>query len=123
MIQVMSRDKLANEGMEIQVRREIGIQSKMHHKNILSLYGFFYDNVNLYIVLEYAPGPELYQLLTSADGKRLGEPQTARYISHVTQALRYCQQHNVIHRCARLLLHENSGPSQYQPRLVCITLS
>lgn len=31
------------------------------HPNILRLYGFFHDEQRIYLLLEYAPGGELYR--------------------------------------------------------------
>ena len=36
-----------------QLTLEIRLQSCLNHKNILGMYGFFDDQVNFYIVLEY----------------------------------------------------------------------
>ncbi len=36
-----------------QLTLEIRLQSCINHKNILGMYGFFDDQVNFYIVLEY----------------------------------------------------------------------
>ena len=99
----MSRQKLKEERMEHQVKREILIQRKLDHKNIIDLYGFFHDEYNLYLVLEYAPGPELYQLLQSRDPPRLDEARAARYTAQVAEALWHCQDHDVIHRWAFFL--------------------
>jgi len=43
--------------------REINIHSYLDHKNIISLYGFFHDDDNIYLILEYAKGGELYKEL------------------------------------------------------------
>jgi len=46
------------------------------HRHILRLYGYFYDNERVYLVLEYANGGELYARL-----KKLGkfdEPTSAK---------------------------------------------
>ena len=34
------------------------------HNNILRLYGYFYDDKRVYLILEYAPKGELYKELT-----------------------------------------------------------
>ena len=46
-----------------QLRREIEIQSHLRHKGILRMYGFFWDEKKIYLILEYAPGGELYKEL------------------------------------------------------------
>lgn len=47
--------------VEHQLRREIEIQSHLRHNNILRMYGFFWDEKKIYLILEYAPGGELYK--------------------------------------------------------------
>jgi serine/threonine protein kinase len=52
--------------VEHQLKREIEIQSHLKgHDNILQLYGFFWDAERVYLILEYAPGGELYKELKS----------------------------------------------------------
>jgi hypothetical protein len=41
--QVLFKSQLSKAGVEHQLRREIEIQSHLRHKNILRLYGYFYD--------------------------------------------------------------------------------
>ncbi|EIJ88287.1 aurora kinase A [Nematocida parisii] len=79
-----------------QVRREIEIQSHMKHENILRLYGYFYDDLNVYIILEYAAKGEMFKLLQKK--KRFTEQEGAKYIAEMVQALKYIHTKNVIHR-------------------------
>jgi serine/threonine protein kinase len=62
-IKVISKNQLKKSGVEHQVRREIEIQTHLDHENILKLYGFFWDARRIYLILEYAPGGELYKEL------------------------------------------------------------
>mmetsp|Transcript_1897 Transcript_1897/g.2260 ORF Transcript_1897/g.2260 Transcript_1897/m.2260 type:complete len:341 (-) Transcript_1897:19-1041(-) len=95
-LKVLQKSQLLKAGVEHQLRREIEIQSHLRHKNILRMFGYFYDNKRIYIILEYAPGGELYKLLTSRG--RFSERTSARYISDLSQALAYCHNKHVIHR-------------------------
>ena len=81
-----------------QVRREIEIQSHLHHKNILSIYNFFWDKKNIYLVMEYAPGGELYETLQEEENRRFSEPRAAFYINQVCDAIEYIQKFHIIHR-------------------------
>ena len=45
------------------------------HKHILRLFGYFYDSVRVYLILEYAPGGDLYKELTKCG--RFDEKHTA----------------------------------------------
>ena len=71
----MKKTQLLKEGMEQQLRREIEIQSNLRHRNVLRMYGYFYDEKRVYIILEFALGGELYKTLMAK--KRFSEPTTA----------------------------------------------
>ena len=67
-LKMMSRNELRKNCFERQLRREVEIQSHLKHPNILRLYGYFYDEKNIYLILEYAAGGELYKRLQKAGG-------------------------------------------------------
>ncbi|GJD08977.1 Aurora kinase A [Galdieria sulphuraria] len=95
-LKVLFKNQLAAAGVEYQLRREIEIQSHLRHPNILRLFGYFYDKSRVYLILEYAPGGELYKLLQKSG--RFSEEQTAHYICSLAHALCYCHHKHVIHR-------------------------
>jgi serine/threonine protein kinase len=45
------------------LRREIEIQSRLKHPNIVKLFGYFHDDKNVYLILEYLSNGELYKTL------------------------------------------------------------
>lgn len=95
-IKVLRKEQLLRAGVEHQLRREIEIQSHLRHRNILRMYGYFYDSKRIYLILEYSPGGELYKRLTSKG--YFTEQLAARYISDLAKALDYCHSKHVIHR-------------------------
>jgi len=95
-LKVLSKNQLLKSGVEHQLRREIEIQAHLRHRHILRMYGYFYDNKNIYLILEYSPGGELYKKLT-ARGK-FSERTSARFISDLSGAMKYCHSKHVIHR-------------------------
>jgi serine/threonine protein kinase len=95
-IKVLQKSQLQKAGVEHQLRREIEIQSHLRHRNILRMYGYFYDSKRIYLILEYSPGGELYKRLTIKG--RFSEKQSAKYISDLALALDYCHSKHVIHR-------------------------
>jgi hypothetical protein len=62
-LKCISKEKLIKWNVEHQLRREIEIQTHLDHENILKLYGFFWDHRRIYLILEFAPGGELYKEL------------------------------------------------------------
>ena len=97
-LKLLSKKQLVSNGVEIQLRREIEIQSHLNHKNILKLYNFFWDSQNIYLILEYAPGGELYKELMSSPNKRFTEEKSSKYIFQMCDALEYIHKKHVIHR-------------------------
>jgi len=95
-IKAIKKKQLLKAGVEHQLRREIEIQSHLRQKNILRMFGYFFDEKRIYIILEFAPGGELYKQLTSRG--HFAEGTTARYIHDLSVALNYCHTKHVIHR-------------------------
>lgn len=95
-IKVLHKSQLLKAGVEHQLRREIEIQSHLRNRNILRMYGYFYDAKRIYLILEYSPGGELYKKLTHKG--RFPEKISARYICDLALALDYCHNKHVIHR-------------------------
>lgn len=95
-LKVLSKAQLLKSGVEHQLRREIEIQAHLRHRHILRMYGYFYDNKNIYLILEYSPGGELYKKLTAKG--RFSERTAARFISDLSLAMKYCHSKHVIHR-------------------------
>lgn len=62
-LKIIYKAELEQSKVERQLRREIEIQSHLRHTNILRLYGYFYDDKRVYLILEYAPNGELYRML------------------------------------------------------------
>jgi len=62
-LKVLFKSQLSKAGVEYQLRREIEIQSHLRHPNILRLYGYFYDENRVYLILEYCKNGELYKVL------------------------------------------------------------
>lgn len=61
-LKILYKHQLREAGIVHQVRREVEIHSRLTaHKNILRLYGFFDDDRRVFLVLEYAPGGELFR--------------------------------------------------------------
>ena len=99
-LKVINKKRLLKESLNCinQIRREIEIQSHLHHPNILSIYNFFWDKKNIYLVMEYAPEGELYTILHNQENGRFSEPKAAFYISQVCDALEYIHKLHIIHR-------------------------
>ncbi|KAI8976107.1 kinase-like domain-containing protein [Pilobolus umbonatus] len=95
-LKILRKEKLEEAGIVVFVKREIEIQAHLNHPNILRLYGYFHDETNVYLVLEYANRGELYYNM-----ERFGpfsETETVKCILDVTHALSYMHGLGVLHR-------------------------
>ena len=95
-LKVLYKQQLVKSNVEHQLRREIEILSHLRHPNICRLYGFFWDEKKIYLILEYATGGELYHDLSVE--RRFSEEKSAEYIYQVIQSLKYLHSKKVIHR-------------------------
>jgi len=95
-LKVLDKAQLIKHRVEHQLRREIEIQSHCRHVNILRLYSFFHDEKRVYLMLEMAPGGELYGLLQSRGV--FSEARSAWYFKQMVEAIQYCHTKHIIHR-------------------------
>ncbi|KAI1423991.1 kinase-like domain-containing protein [Xylaria sp. FL1777] len=95
-LKVLHKSELQQARIKSQVRREIEIQSNLRHPNILKLYNHFHDSKRIFLVLEFAGQGELYKHLRKAG--RFSEPEAAKYIAQMAEALAYLHRKHVIHR-------------------------
>lgn len=95
-LKILFKSQLLKDEVNHQLRREIEIQSHLRHPNILRLFGYFYDEHRVYLILEFASKGELYTLLKKVG--HFSEKQSAIYISQIIEALICLHERNVIHR-------------------------
>lgn len=78
------------------IRREIEIHSKLFHKNIIHLFGYYENSNEFNIILEYSNKGSLYSII-----KKKGitnEYQCYKYFSQICSALLFLHENNLIHR-------------------------
>ncbi|RWS23063.1 aurora kinase C-like protein [Leptotrombidium deliense] len=95
-LKVMFKAELIKNKAIHQLQREIEIQAHLRHQNILRLFGYFYDETRVYLILEYAREGEVFHKLRK-DGVFKDEV-AANYIYQLIDALEYCHARKVIHR-------------------------
>lgn len=102
------------------------VPDSQRHPNILRLYGYFYDATRVYLILEYAPGGELYKQLQDTEARReaknkirletvLSQPRAASIVKSLCKALIHCHKRGVIHRDV-VRLCKCSAPNEH----VCV---
>jgi serine/threonine protein kinase len=95
-MKVMSKKQIVDEKYVNQVARELSIQFYLNHRNVSPLYGFFEDKENVYLLVEYATGGQLLQLLRKE--RRMEDSQCSPIIREICEGLDYIHKEQIIHR-------------------------
>jgi calcium-dependent protein kinase len=72
------------------------------HPNVIKLYEYYEDSANLYLILEYADGGELFDRLHEQTGSRYTEAEAARLLFKMCAAIGYIHYMGVTHRDLKL---------------------
>ncbi|PCH38288.1 cAMP dependent protein kinase [Wolfiporia cocos MD-104 SS10] len=78
------------------VNAERYILSRVRHPFIVDLYATFQDSLNIYMLLSYVPGGELFTHLRRA--RRFTPDVTRFYLANIILALKYLHSFNIIYR-------------------------
>lgn len=95
-LKVLFKSQLQKAHVEHQLRREIEIQSHLRHPHVLRMFGYFYDETRVYLILEFAPRGEMYKALQKQPKGQFDENRTAKYIYQLADALKYCHSKKVL---------------------------
>ena len=81
-------------------RREIEIMYRIHHPNVVKLFGHFEDNTYCYFIMEYIPGGNIYSYVPKNGIRRISTQQVASIIKDVISATYFLHHYipPIIHR-------------------------
>mmetsp|Transcript_16549 Transcript_16549/g.38199 ORF Transcript_16549/g.38199 Transcript_16549/m.38199 type:complete len:404 (+) Transcript_16549:107-1318(+) len=95
-IKILNRHRIKQLDMDEKVRREIKILKLFYHPHIIRLYEVIYTPGDIYMVMEYVSGGELFDFIVS--NGRLPEDKARRFFQQILSGIEYCHQHMVVHR-------------------------
>ncbi|WVW81960.1 hypothetical protein I302_103963 [Kwoniella bestiolae CBS 10118] len=78
------------------IEREIVIMKLIDHPNVLNLYDVWETSSELYLIMEYVPGGELFDYLVKRG--RLPISEALHYFQQIIHAVDYCHRFNICHR-------------------------
>ncbi|KAI1979779.1 serine/threonine-protein kinase gin4 [Ophidiomyces ophidiicola] len=78
------------------IEREVVIMKLIEHPNVISLLDVWENRGELYLVLEYVEGGELFDYVSESGP--LPEVEAVRLFRQIIAALSYCHQYNICHR-------------------------
>lgn len=62
-LKVLFKDQLRRYEMEKQLRREVEIQTRLRHPNIVRMFGWFDDETRIFLIIEFIGGGEVFSVL------------------------------------------------------------
>ncbi|KAK1221087.1 serine/threonine-protein kinase gin4 [Marasmius sp. AFHP31] len=93
-----SLDHAASEAeyKELSLQREIIVMKLIEHPNVMRLYDVWDLPDEIYLILEYVQGGELFDYL--CEKGRLPIPEALSYFQQIIHAVDYCHRFNIAHR-------------------------
>jgi len=71
---------------------------RLSHPHIIRLFEVIYTPSDIFVVIEYVPGGELFDYIVH--NGRLVEAEARRYFQQIIAGVEYCHHHHIVHRCA-----------------------
>lgn len=99
-IKTIKKTKIENEQDLQRVRREIQIMSSIEHPHIIHIFEVFENKDKIVLVMQYAPGGELYEYVSQS--KVLDDFEARRLFRQIATAIYYCHQNKICHRDLKL---------------------
>lgn len=93
-IKLINKRKMKHKDF-LKVRKEVKILLGLQHENIVQVYDAFSDKHFYYIVMEYAPGGDLFSKIVEAE-EDFTESQVRDLLLKMASALKYCKDNGVV---------------------------
>lgn len=95
-IKIIPRQQMNHSSLVAQaVERELAVLQLLDHPHLVELRHVMQDTLNVYFVMEYMNGGDLYQVLSSQVCGRLSEYQARSYFGQLVGALAWCHTHHI----------------------------
>lgn len=95
-IKILEKDKIHDQKDVERITREIKILKKVRHPNVIQLYEIIETEKELYMIMEYANGGELFDYIVRHT--RLTEKQACKFYLELVSGIEYIHQSGVCHR-------------------------
>jgi protein kinase X len=95
-LKILSKERIVQLKQTEHVKSEKSVLAQISHPFIVKLYATFQDRVNLYFLLEYVSGGELFSCIRRSG--RLPNTTARFYAAEIVLAIRYLHSLNIAHR-------------------------
>lgn len=107
-VKIINKQKMHQMNMHEKLSREINILKVMAHPHVIRMYELIDSPTELFMVMEYVSGGELFDYIVHK--VRLRESESRRLFQQIISGLEFCHSHMVCHRDLKpenLLLDKN----------------
>ena len=95
-IKILPKNQIKEKNDKIRIEKEIFLQKKLHHQNIIQQYSVLDTDSSIYIITEYCSGGELFDYIVSK--RRLQEIEACRIFQQLINGLEYIHKQKICHR-------------------------
>ncbi|KAG9324056.1 hypothetical protein KVV02_004733 [Mortierella alpina] len=96
-VKIISKASLANKAaVHRGIEREIAIMKLIKHPHVIRLYDVYETEKELFLVMEYVSGGELFEYLVNKG--RLEEAEALRFFQQIIVGLAFCHKRKICHR-------------------------
>ena len=95
-IKILDKEKIQQQNMAAQLKKEIGIMKMVHHEHLVVVKDVFATQKKIFLVLELVEGGELFDKIASEG--RLSEGRARFYFKQLVDGLLYCHKLGICHR-------------------------
>lgn len=108
-IKVINKEQVKKLSMEKQIKREISSMALLKHPNIVELKEVMASKHNIYLVMEYVGGGDLYTKILQQG--RLDKTLARKYFHQLIRAVEFCHSRGICHRDLKLenILVDSNG--------------
>lgn len=95
-VKVLEKSKIKDKKDVERISREIKILKKLHHPNVVQIYEIIETERDLYLVMEFASGGELFELIVQ--NQRLKEKTASKHFQELVAGVHYIHKLGICHR-------------------------
>jgi 5'-AMP-activated protein kinase catalytic alpha subunit len=97
-VKILTKSNIKNEEDLLRIQRETKILISLHHDNIIRVYDVYETPLQIYIIMEFAEGGDLYTHLVTQRTTALPIEDALPYFRQIVSAMLYCHARFVVHR-------------------------
>jgi 5'-AMP-activated protein kinase catalytic alpha subunit len=95
-VKILNKGKIKHMEMAEKVRREINILKMCTHPHIIRLYEVIDTPSDIFVIMEYVQGGELFDFIVSRG--RLPPDEARQFFHQIVSGIEYCHFHKIVHR-------------------------